>query len=362
MKGQKAVNQKVFAVLILMIATLAGLAYVAGEILAYALPANSDASKESVRLRNSLIAEVGERGDFVWAPDAAPVDFVRETAPAPADIAAISQSVLAEVTTASAFEKGVAIARGLKAADGPRTPILSDTRTTYRLITERGFGYCSDYTQVFNALALAAGLEVREWGMSFDRYSGEGHAFNEIFDPALGKWVFIDSYWSFFVRDARSGKPLSAMEFREHLLTGAPADAVEIVPIVPAHFGFKDQQAALDYYRRGADLLYLYAGNGIFTYEANDLVATVGSVSRGLEQAVAILVGVHPKIWVIPSDTNQAAIASLFELRRTFFLTVALGVVLGLALLVEIALLFRFYSRGNRVGRRQQPSSVAGPG
>src|SRR3546814_18005756 len=51
----------------------------------------------------------------------------------------------------------------------------SNTRETYEKIVGGEGGYCSDYTQSFNALALAAGLDVREWGFAWAD-KANGHA------------------------------------------------------------------------------------------------------------------------------------------------------------------------------------------
>ena len=37
--------------------------------------------------------------------------------------------------------------------------------------------------------------------MSFDGYGGDGHAFSEIFDTQRQHWIFVDSFYSFYVTD-----------------------------------------------------------------------------------------------------------------------------------------------------------------
>jgi hypothetical protein len=90
--------------------------------------------------------------------------------------------------------------------------------------------------------------------MSFDGYGGDGHAFSEIFDTQRQHWIFVDSFYSFYVTDEH-GEPLSVADFRRRLLL--PAAPPQVVPIQPGKFAFKSGQAALDYYRRGADAFYL---------------------------------------------------------------------------------------------------------
>jgi len=79
-----------------------------------------------------------------------------------------------------------------------------------------GYGCCSDHGEAFLALGPALGLEVREL------YHGE-HAFNELWVPALGKWVWIDTQFATMAR-APGGDFLGGFEIRERLRTGEPIE------------------------------------------------------------------------------------------------------------------------------------------
>ena len=88
------------------------------------------------------------------------------------------------------------------------------------------------------------------------------------------------------------------------------------------NFGFKTPEHALNYYRRGADQLYLYLGNNVFSYDNDPILQFLGDLSRTLEQSAAIILGLHPEIRIVPTDTNKHWIDYLF-FRRTLFLTIS---------------------------------------
>ena len=109
-------------------------------------------SSEAVRLRNSLIASPGRMSDFLWTPATQPAGFLQESASSHPEFA----ELLAELRGASDQDMlgyALTIARHLMTGPFRGGPIQQDTLTTYRKIIQEGGGYCSDYTQVFNALA-----------------------------------------------------------------------------------------------------------------------------------------------------------------------------------------------------------------
>lgn len=330
----------------------------------WAVPYDIESSRESVRLRNSLIASVGTAEDFSWTPEAIPQGFLVESGPIPDELSRAATGLMdALPADASNFDKALAIAGHMRSHKGRSDPIVSSTTETYRRIIQDGDGFCSDYTQVFNGLALASGIPVREWGAAFDGYGGQGHAFNEFYDFTLAKWVFIDAFGSFYVRDAKTESPLSGQEFRDYLLKFDTYEQarpfIELVPIVEANLGFQSLDGAYAYYRRGADQFYLYWGNNVFAYDTHPLINLASKVSRSAEQVVGILVGLHPDIKLIESRSNKGYIQNLFSLRDAFiFYLVAVGV-LGTLLLVEVWYLFLTFRRGERTGPRsvRVPSS-----
>lgn len=299
---------------------------------------------EMTRFRNSLLASVGEPAEFDWTADSPPVGFRQESLPAPTplhDVAAVSS----ERDAASAMQ---ILVEHLRIRPKRRGPIQSNTLEAYRIIREEGRGYCADYTQVFNGLAHAASLPVREWGMSFDRFSGDGHAFSEVYDHETGRWIFVDPMHGFFVRDRATERPMSVLDFRERLAGEDAFASIEVVPIGNA-FMFDSAREAYDYYRAGADQFYLWFGNDVFSYDNHALVQLLGPVSRPVEQLAAIVTGIHPTIRILPTATNQSEIDALFALRfKVIVLTVIAGL-LGLLILVQI-----IWLAGTRRSRSKQ--------
>jgi hypothetical protein len=306
-----------------MVATVSSLGYLALQV---------DSSQDLVLLRNAVIAEVGQQGAHEWTPDALPSDYLAETLPTPESLRRFAEESLNAAPTSDDFATAVDLARALgRNRVRGRGPIQDDTVTALERISTEGAGYCADYTQVYGALARAAGLGVREWGMAFDGYGGDGHAFNEVWDRARGKWLFIDTFFSFYVTDS-GGKPLSATEFRTALLDGT-ADRLQIVPINPGKFGFKSPGRAVDYYRRGAPRFFLIWGNNVLSYDEAPLVKAFSGVSRPAEQVVGIALGLQPKL-VIPGEFVDAeAVSELVRLRIAMVIAVSGLLVVGIALL-----------------------------
>ena len=176
---------------------------------------------ELTRIRNSLLVEAAGNSRVAWSGPDAPEGFLLERSPPPKKFQNVIREVLdLDRSENGAFEDALTIARHLAIGLGGRGgAIQSSTVDAYTQILEHQQGHCSDITQVFNGLAISSGIPVREWGMSFGGFNGTGHAFNEVYDAGQGKWIFIDSHKSFYVQDVVSGQPLSAMEFRERLLT-----------------------------------------------------------------------------------------------------------------------------------------------
>lgn len=267
----------------------------------------------AVRVRNSLLAIITEYDNTDWSPDNFPKGFKRERATPPR----VFTDIVSEVINSnqSNLEKAISLAKHLRKTPGPETPVKSDTITTYYKIVQQGLGYCADYTQVFVALAHAASIPVREWGFSIDNYGG-GHAFIEIWEPTVKKWVLIDPSSSLMAIDRKTRQPLSVIELNRTLLQGK-LDSIDIIPILEDRFGFRDAAQALEFYRSGARQFFLWWGNNIFTYEKTKSIRLAAKISRAMEQFVAILLGEHPQIMLLRNDQNSSAIQALISTRHT---------------------------------------------
>lgn len=313
-----------------------------------ALAPTRDASIEAVRIRNAMVAELGSPADTEWRPDAVPPAYRWESLPAPDYFVGVVDALLPdEARQEPVLETAVRLARHLRGPSRQGPPIQANSRETYEAIRAGKGGYCSDYTQSFDALALAAGLDVREWGFTWEDMAN-GHAFNEVWDPEQEKWIFIDSFVSFYVVDRSTGVPLSALEFRDALLEVPGADGIEVVQIVPERFGFTSVERALAWYRRGMPRMFLVLGNSVYSYDAHPLIQVAETLPRSVEMVVAILLGEHPRFLFVPRQSDTEVVTQVRRMNRDLVWVlaklVAIGL-LGIALLVSIWRLVRQRSR-----------------
>lgn len=294
-----------------------------------------DASIDAVRIRNAMVAEVGTLAETQWSPSAVPANFNWETLPAPTYFAEVVQRVVPpEAREEPALQTALRLARHLRETSRHGAPIQANTRETYEKIIGGEGGYCSDYTQSFNALVLAVGLKVREWGFAWEDMAN-GHAFNEIWEPDLGKWVFIDSFHSFYVLDAATGIPMSALEFRAALLEEAGSSEIEVARIVPERFGFRSEARALAWYREGVPQMFLLLGNNVFSYDADPVIAAAEALPRSVEMTLAILLGEHPRFLFVPAESRPDLTTKVEQMRWELawvLVKIALAGVLALAL------------------------------
>ena len=263
-----------------------------------------EASKDAVRIRNAMVAELGEPIETDWPPSAVPANYNWEGRSAPRFFTTMVEGVVPPgARQESALETALRLARHLRSTSRYGQPIQANARETYEKILSGQGGYCTDYTQSFNALALAAGLKVREWGFTWEDMSN-GHAFNEIWDPDLEKWIFIDAFTSFYVIDAATSTPMSVLEFRASLLDEPAAGDAQVVPIVAHRFGFKSPERALEWYQRGVPRSFLLLGNNVFSYDATPLIRMTEPLPRSVEMLVAILLGEHPRFLFVPPASH----------------------------------------------------------
>ena len=298
--------------------------------------------QDAVKLRNSLIYEVRSGDPYDWSPEETPNDFLQGGGKGlvPAQLLEALDGLFSpSESDQNEFHKAIAIGRHLvEKKRRPAIPIQSNTLKAYLEITAHGKGYCADYTQVFNGLATLADIPVREWGMSFDGYGGDGHAFNEVYDRTLDKWIFIDTFYSAFVTD-QTRTPLSVAEFRDMLRKGQ-YDALNVEFINPTKFSFASTRQWLEYYRKGMDSLYLIWGNNVLAYDTHTLLAWLGSVSRVAEQAAAIILGHYPKIIIRDDWKNDAGLRELMLLRAILILSI-ISALVAISCLLYLALVGR---------------------
>lgn len=272
-------------------------------------------STELVRVRNAFLFGAGGPESFDWIPGHEPEGYKLERRPpSPPFVAACEALGLAHIE--DDWQRALAIGRHLLSAVRPNVggPIQAGLEETYRRIVADGHGYCADFVDVFTALALTAGLQVRVWAFSFDGFGGHGHTFNEVWDRAAGQWRAIDVYNNYFFADA-DGRPMSAAAFRRELLAEAPC--YRLVPVAAeVRPGFVHEAVGRGYYARGAAQWYLWWGVNVFSLAADPVVAWLGRRSTMMAQACAMLRGLHPQIRALRSVENEATCRRMLCLRR----------------------------------------------
>lgn len=298
-----------------------------------------NSTAEQMRLRNSLIAEVGDHSAFDWTPGNSPPAFHMESEAAPDMFIEAAENLTSlQSGTHRLWRAALELSDHLAEGPGIGGRIQSNTAETYKMILSEKAGYCADYRRAFSGLAHAARIPVRQWGMTFDDFGEEGHAFSEIFSPQWNKWIFLDSYYSFYVEDPMTKVPLSVLELSRALRSGAPFERLHVVRITPERFTFDTDESALTYYQIGSRQMFLLMRNDVFTYDRHPVVEAFSPISRKGTQLAAIALGIFPKIQVVPSDENWRAVDSLYAKRNRYFGAMILLVLLGLSLWAEISI------------------------
>jgi hypothetical protein len=311
-------------------ASLFALALILGLIGWNAVP-----STEAVRLRNALL--FSERAFVDWIPpQEAAVGFKTELEPIPSEIVQAAKLVRKQLPSESA-QSSLDLARALagyisqKVTRGGRISEL-DVGTTYERIVRDGAGYCADVVDAYMALALASGLYVRPWAFSFDGFGGHGHIIVEVYDEERGQWVLLDVYNNVMPVERASRAPLGVPRFLA-LFRADPA-SVEFIPVAPGPLRMPVYEKLVDYYRRGIDQWYFWAGNNVVSRGSHGLVKITGSIAEPLGEFTSIVLGRFPQIVPVRTETNSAAVSAMLSLRT--WLTVALVAATALSLATAI--------------------------
>ena len=302
--------------------------------------------RDAVRARNALNFTTAPIAQFDWTPSTRPAGFRW--------ISSHDSGVFHEASTAFRLDNNEAINEIIYAKQVSAhllktklnsNAIQSAVEETYEEILS-GTGYCADFTIVFNAFVQTQGWGVREWGMSFDGFSGKGHAFNEIYSEELSKWIFVDSFYGFIIRDRASQSPLSFLEFR-NLLMNDPASAERIVidELTTQGPPFKSHQALLTYYRDGVDQTFLIMANDGIVADSKWFSQFLQKLPVSLQQLLSIASGIYPKIQILHDRYNETAIKQLEDLRRTLLASLLMLIVGAFVISSIVARsMFKLYS------------------
>jgi hypothetical protein len=332
-------------------AALIGIAIPALWLLSLVTP-----GEEAVKVRNALVAEMGQPQDFDWTPARPASSFRWNHAEPTRRYRDAARSLVSRNGTPPrrGLELGIAIARHLVGDPSRRQggPIQSGLDETYDAITTQRRGYCADFTQAFSALAIAAGLPVRTWSISFEAF-GAGHTFNEIYDQRSGKWILVDPFHSLYFVDPTARSPLSVLDVHARLLSiNGESRGVEVVRVVEGHLPFRTEDLALDYYRRGMPQLAMSAGNNVFDYDRSPAVRLAASMSRHAERAVGIATGEFPAMLIYPLAISDRDFESLMRVRSR--VSLASGALLVACIVFGTILLGTW--RGSRQVRGAPPN------
>ena len=312
-------------------------------------------STELVRLRNALLLRERTSTDFEWTPASVPASYFQESGPVDPFFSGVAKR-LDLAAQPDDWARAVVISRHLLGS----SPVLnggavkSDLRGTYLHVVKQGDGYCGDFTDVFVAIALAAGIPVRTWAFSFDGFGGHGHVWPEIWNRQAGRWQLVDVFNNYYFFET-TAVPLSALAFRQAMLSGS--QQLRLAPLDPrARLGWTTERKAWDYYRRGLPGWYMGWGNNVFTYDRARSVRLFSGVSRSLEQLGAIVQGVYPPIRLLVDAHNQAQAVALWRLHWHLLLVAGL---VPLSALVSFACFLAWACRRNR-SMLTSPSEVLG--
>lgn len=292
----------------------------------------------AVLVRNSLVIQGSSEGDFAWRPDSPPPGFLAELNPPPDLFQAVADSLRMVRGSNGAFDMEAArqLVEWMHRTPGEERPIRGNTQETYRLIVDEGWGYCADYIRASMAILHALGVPVRHWGMGFGDM-GAGHAFLEVFLEEYDDWVFLDPYFAFYVTSPETGRPLSALEFRDALTNEAAPDP-EVQIIGDGIFSFPDRESILIYYRGAADFFYLFWGNNVFQLDEHPITARLAPVSRSAELLAAMTLRIYPQIRPLPaaSEAHATAVQQIQRIRTVLIVASILMALLVFWVLVEL--------------------------
>ncbi len=125
----------------------------------------------------------------------------------------INRRIFKESTVGlSDFDKAIQIAIWLRNHIKGGKGLGIDSENALKYMLKGGYGVCSDFCQVYNNFCVINNIKVREWGLKKIGSDLDGHAFNEIYDTELQKWICIDVSKSIYFKTISNSEPLSGIE------------------------------------------------------------------------------------------------------------------------------------------------------
>ena len=224
----------------------------------------------------------------------------------------------------STWEKGLALARIKRGPidNGARKASSSAEQKLYGILYE-GKGGCSDYTEAYMGLCLAAGVPVREWGITPGELKGYGgHSTIEVFDNKRGAWGVIDPFVSAW--PALKADPSQSIGLFEYL--SMPKNSIVWHRIIH------------EYYR--PDLIkrfYEKKSLSVFIISGQDIFAPVSVIIPvPICQFFDIIRGKSFEFLIPKIDNNKDFVSGLWLLRLSIIGIVLVNIMFGIYFAITI--------------------------
>ena len=237
----------------------------------------------------------------------------------------------------STWEKGLALARIKRGSidNGPPKASSSAEQKLYGILYE-GKGGCSDYTEAYMGLCLAAGVPVREWGITPDELKGYGgHSTIEVFDNKRGAWGVIDPFVSAW--PALKADPSQSIGLFEYL--SMPKNSIVWHRIIH------------EYYR--PDLIkrfYEKKSRSVFIISGQDIFAPVSVIIPvPIFQFFDIIRGKSFEFLIPKIDNNKDFVSGLWLLRLSIIGIVLVNIMFSIYFAITI--LMRKVEKGSNLNR-----------
>ena len=209
---------------------------------------------------------------------------------------------------------------------GPGCGDFSDLMNAILEIDDNdGMGCCSDHSEVFIALSHVLGLNSRE-------VSHTGHTFNEIYDPDVNKWLWIDTQYALMAKDDE-GNYLSLLEMMKRMREG--------------------QQIRYDFFGNSSHLFSRSLPNEHIHYDSKDdfeyIMLTLGDnvfsqdhfngklkfLPKSIRQIISLVLGMQPKHIIYAPEMNE-------KLNRLHSIKVISIVLFSTLIVVNVLVFFCF--------------------
>ena len=154
-----------------------------------------------------------------------------------------------------------------------------------RLDDNNGMGCCSDHAEVFIALSHIFGLNSRE-------VHHTNHTFNEVYDPDINKWLWIDTQFAIMAKDDKNNY-LSLLEMTRYVNKGkqisydffgnASHTFSRLLPIEHEYYDSKDD----------FEYIELTLGDNVFSQDHFN--KKIIFLPKPIRQIIALVQGIQPK-------------------------------------------------------------------